>query len=119
MAWLKLRHLVEDGVMPATMLVGHTPPSLAQALIFLVLLGVAVDPVLLVGCMIALLIGGLLGAPLVSWTRVWIVQLVVAIALLIAAVLAVVLYASAVMFRAAFLGRRVAPDAAEPHVPVN
>ena len=39
------------------------------------LLGVKVDPVLLVGCVIALLMGGLLGAPLVDRTRVWIVQL--------------------------------------------
>jgi uncharacterized membrane protein YfcA len=46
---------------------------------------VRVDPVLLVGCVIALLMGGLLGAPLVARTRVWIVQLVVAIALLLAA----------------------------------
>ncbi len=45
-----------------------------------------VDPVLLVGCVIALLIGGLLGAPLVARTRVWIVQLVVAIALVLAAI---------------------------------
>jgi uncharacterized membrane protein YfcA len=46
---------------------------------------VKVDPVLLVGCMIALLMGGLLGAPLVARSRVWVVQLVVAIALLLAA----------------------------------
>jgi len=44
-----------------------------------------VDPVLLVGCVIALLMGGLLGAPLVARTRVWIVQLVVGIALVLAA----------------------------------
>jgi uncharacterized membrane protein YfcA len=41
--------------------------------------------VLLVGCVIALLMGGLLGAPLVARARVWVVQLVVAIALLVAA----------------------------------
>jgi uncharacterized membrane protein YfcA len=67
------------------MLVGHTPPAMVQAIIFLILLGVFVDPVLLVGCVIALLMGGLLGAPLVTKTRVWIVQLIVAIALIIAA----------------------------------
>ncbi len=87
MAWFKFRNLVADRVIPATMLVGHTPPALAQGIIFLVLLGVGVDPVLLVGCSLALLMGGLLGAPLVSRARVWVVQLVVAIALLIAAVL--------------------------------
>ena len=40
---------------------------------------------LLVGCVIALLMGGLLGAPLVARTRVWIIQLIVAIALVLAA----------------------------------
>jgi uncharacterized membrane protein YfcA len=67
------------------MLVGLTPPSMAESIIFLILLGVLVDPVLLVGCVLALLMGGLLGAPLVARTRVWIVQLVVAIALVLAA----------------------------------
>jgi uncharacterized membrane protein YfcA len=67
------------------MLVGHTPPAMTQGFIFLVLLGVMVDPVLLVGCVIALLLGGILGAPLVTRTRVWIVQLVVAFGLLLAA----------------------------------
>ena len=84
-AWLKLRKLVPDRLIPPTMLVGLTPPSMVEAIIFLILLGVMVDPVLLVGCVIALLMGGLLGAPLVARTRVWIVQLVVGIALVLAA----------------------------------
>jgi uncharacterized membrane protein YfcA len=84
-AWMKLRKLVPDRLIPPTMLVGLTPPSMMEAIIFLILLGVMVDPVLLVGCVIALLMGGLLGAPLVARTRVWIVQLVVAIALVLAA----------------------------------
>jgi len=84
-AWLKFRRLVPDRLLPQTMLVGLTPPSMMQALIFLILLGVMVDPVLLVGCVIALLIGGLLGAPLVARSRVWVVQTVVAVALLLAA----------------------------------
>ena len=85
MAWLKFRRLVPDRLIPCTMLVGHTPPAMAQGFIFLILLGVFVDPVLLVGCVIALLMGGLLGAPLVARSRVWIVQLVVAIGLFVAA----------------------------------
>src|SRR3954447_10677806 len=84
-AWLKIRRLVPDRLIPPTMLVGLTPPSMAESIIFLILLGVLVDPVLLVGCVVALLMGGLLGAPLVARTRVWIVQLIVAIALLLAA----------------------------------
>ena len=84
-AWLKFRRLVPDRLIPPTMLVGLTPPSMAESIIFLILLGVLVDPVLLVGCVIALLMGGLLGAPLVARSRVWVVQLVVAIALVLAA----------------------------------
>src|SRR6478672_10344094 len=85
-AWLKFRKLVPDRLIPPTMLVGLTPPSMAEAIIFLILLGVVVDPVLLVGCVLSLLMGGLLGAPLVARTRVWIVQLVVAAALVLAAI---------------------------------
>jgi uncharacterized membrane protein YfcA len=85
MAWLKFRRMVADRLIPCTMLVGHTPPAMTQGFIFLILLGVLVDPVLLFGCVIALLMGGLLGAPLVAKSRVWIVQLVVAIGLFVAA----------------------------------
>lgn len=86
-AWLKFRRLVPDRLIPQTMLVGLTPPSMLQAVIFLILLGVMVDPVLLAGSVIALLTGGLLGAPLVARSRVWVVQAVVAVALLLAAVM--------------------------------
>ena len=79
-AWLKFRKLVPDRLLPPTMLVGLTPPSMAEAVIFLVLLGVQVDPVLLFGCAIAVLMGGLVGAPLVAKARVWVVQLIVALA---------------------------------------
>ena len=84
-AWLKFRNILPDRLIPPTMLVGLTPPSMVESIIFLVLLGVLVDPVLLVGCVLALLMGGLMGAPLVARARVWIVQLVVAAALLAAA----------------------------------
>jgi uncharacterized membrane protein YfcA len=84
-AWFKFRKLVPDRLIPPTMLVGHGLPTMTEAIIFLILLGVMVDPVLLVGCTIAVLMGGLLGAPLVTRTRVWIIQLVVAIALILAA----------------------------------
>ena len=87
MAWFKLRRLVPDRLIPCTMLVGHSLPTLTQAVIFLILLGVLVDPVLLVGCIVALLMGALLGVPLVLKTRVWIVQLVVGLALIVAAIL--------------------------------
>lgn len=85
MSWFKFRRLVPDKLIPATMLVGHTLPSMAQAVIFLILLGVFVDPVLLVGCVVAVLMGGLLGAPLVVRMRVWMVQMIVGLALIVAA----------------------------------
>jgi uncharacterized membrane protein YfcA len=85
-AWLKFRKLVPDGLIPPTMLVGLSPPAMTESVIFLILLGVKVDPVLLVGCAIAVLLGGLVGAPLVAQARVWIVQLVVAIGLVLAAI---------------------------------
>ena len=87
MAWFKFRKLVPDHLIPPTMLVGHSLPTIVQAGIFLILIGVLVDPVLLVGCMIALLMGGLLGVPLVARARVWMIQLIVAAALVIAAIL--------------------------------
>ena len=87
MAWFKFRKLMPDRLIPPTMLVGLTPPSMVQALIFLILLGVLVDPALLVGCIIALLLGGLLGAPMVARARVRVVQTVVGFALLIAALM--------------------------------
>src|SRR5689334_13832635 len=43
-AWFKFRRMVEDRLIPSTMIVGHTPPSVMQGFIFLILLGVAVDP---------------------------------------------------------------------------
>ena len=84
-AWFKFRKLVPDRLIPPTMLVGHGLPTMAQGIIFLILLGVMVDPLLLVGCTISVLMGGLLGAPLVARARVWLIQLVVAVALILAA----------------------------------
>ena len=85
-AWLKFRKLVPDRLIPPTMIVGLGPPTMAESIIFLILLGVGVDPVLLVGCSIAVLLGGILGAPLVARARVWVVQLTVAIGLTLAAI---------------------------------
>jgi uncharacterized membrane protein YfcA len=85
-AWLNFRKLVPDRLIPPTMLTGLTPPAMAESAIFLILLGVFVDPVLLVGCVLAFLMGGLLGVPLVARARVWIVQAVVAVALTLAAI---------------------------------
>jgi len=87
MAWLKFRSLTSDRLIPATMIVGHTPPAMTQGIIFLILLGVFVDPVLLAGCVLAVLMGALTGAPIAAKSRVWVVQSVVAFALILAAIL--------------------------------
>jgi uncharacterized membrane protein YfcA len=84
-AWLKVRSLVPDRLIPPTMVVGLTPPAMVESIVFLLLLGIRVEPVLLFGCAIATMIGGIVGAPLVARARVWIVQLTVAIGLLLAA----------------------------------
>ncbi len=85
-AWLKFRQLVADRLIPPTILVGLTITAVVESIIFLFQLGVKVDPVLLVGCIVACTTGGLLGAGLVHRTQVWIVQLVVAIGLFLAAI---------------------------------
>jgi len=84
-AWLKFRRLTEDRLIPPTILVGLTIAAVLESIIFLLQLGVKVDPVLLAGCILACTVGGLVGAPLVHRTRVWIVQLIVAIGLFLAA----------------------------------
>jgi uncharacterized membrane protein YfcA len=84
-AWIKFRRLVPDRLIPPTILVGFTITAVVESIIFLLQLGVKVDSVLLAGCIIACTTGGLIGAPLVHRTRVWIVQLIVAIGLLLAA----------------------------------
>lgn len=84
-AWMKFRRMVPDRLIPPTMIAGLTPPVLAESVIFLMLLGVLVDPILLFGCAAATMAGGLVGAPLVARARVWVVQLTVAIGLILAA----------------------------------
>jgi uncharacterized membrane protein YfcA len=85
-AWLKFRKLTPDRLIPPTILVGLTLGAVIQSIIFLLQLGVKVDPVLLAGCIVACMTGGLIGAPLVHKTRVWIVQFIVAIGLTLAAI---------------------------------
>jgi len=85
-AWLKFRKLTPDRLIPPTILVGLTIGAVLESIIFLLRLGVKVDPVLLAGCIIACTTGGLIGAPLVHRTRVWIVQMIVAIGLTLAAI---------------------------------
>ena len=84
-AWFKFRRMVPDRLIPQTLLCGLTPPAMTESVIYLILLGVLVDPVLLFSCVIAVFIGGLVGVPLVTRARVWVVQMIVAIGLVLAA----------------------------------
>jgi uncharacterized membrane protein YfcA len=84
-AWFKFRKMVPDRLIPPTMIAGLTPPVMVESIIFLILLGVFVDPVLLFGAAVATMLGGLVGAPLVARARVWIVQLIVGVGLALAA----------------------------------
>jgi uncharacterized membrane protein YfcA len=86
-AWVKFRGLVPDSFIPATLNVGHSLPTIVQAAIFLVILGVHVDPVLLASCIVAAVAGALVGVPIVIKAPVRVVQGVVGVALLIAACL--------------------------------
>jgi len=85
-AWMKFRKMVPDRLIPPTMIAGLTPPAMVESIIFLVLLGVRVDPVLLFGAAMATFAGGVVGAPLVVRSRAWIVQMTVAIGLALAGV---------------------------------
>ena len=85
MAWFKFRRLVPDHLIPPTLIAGRTPAAIVQGVVFLVLLGGKVDPVLLIGNIVSLTIGGLIGARLIYRTRAWLVQGIVGLALIVAA----------------------------------
>lgn len=84
-AWFRFRHLVEDRLIPLTMMTGYTIPSILQGVIFLILLGMKVDPLLLLACMIAMVAGGLAGVPVAARAPIRLVQGIIGTALLIAA----------------------------------
>ena len=86
-AWIKFRHMVPDSFIPATLNAGHALPTVVQSAIYLVILGVRVDPVLLASCIAAAVLGSLIGVPLVVRASVRLVQGIVGVALLIAAAL--------------------------------
>ncbi len=86
-AWIKFRRMVPDSFIPATLNAGHALPTIVQSAIYLVILGVRVDPVLLASCIAAAVLGSLIGVPLVVRASVRLVQGIVGVALLIAAAL--------------------------------
>lgn len=84
-AWFRFRRMVPDRLMPLTMLSGYTIPSVLQGVIFLILLGMQVDPWLLLVCCLAIVAGGYLGVPIAARSPVRAIQAIVGLALLMAA----------------------------------
>lgn len=84
-AWFRFRKMVPDRLMPLTMFIGYTIPAILQGVIFLILLGVRVDPYLLTGCVIAIVVGGYVGVPIAARSPVRLIQAIVGVALLVAA----------------------------------
>lgn len=82
-AWLKLRALVPDSFIPATLNAGHCIPTIVQALVFIRL--VQVDPLLLTACILAAMAGSVVGTWAVLRVPVRAVQGTVGLALIIAA----------------------------------
>ena len=84
-AWMRLRHLVPDRLIPMTLLSGYILPVLLQGIIFMLLLGVSVDPWLILACVVAMVLGGVISPPLAARAPVRLIQTIVGLALLMAA----------------------------------
>ncbi len=84
-AWLKLRSLVPDRFIPATLNAGHCIPTIVEALVFIRL--VQVDPWLMIACILSAIAGSFVGAAAVQRVSVQVVQATVGAALIIAAAL--------------------------------
>jgi uncharacterized membrane protein YfcA len=81
----KLRGIVADERIPGTLNVGHTPPTITQAFIFIAVVSVAMPT--LIAMIAAAVAGAWLGAPIVAGLPRRKVQIGMGIALLVAAVL--------------------------------
>lgn len=79
----RLRRLVPDDLIPGTLNVGHTPPVVVQALIFIVI--IAVDPWTLVLMIAAAVAGAWFGAGVVAGLSRRRIQIGMGLALLVAA----------------------------------
>lgn len=82
--YAKVRRLIPDECIPATMIVGHALPTMAQAFIFINL--VNVGPLLLLACICAAVLGAWLGAPIVARMSVRKIRIGMGCALAVAAV---------------------------------
>jgi len=84
-AWIKFRDLIPDELIPGTLNVGHTLPTVTQAIIFTT--AIAVAPLTLVSMVAAAVAGGYLGAGIVSKLSRRRIQIGMGVALLVAAAL--------------------------------
>jgi uncharacterized membrane protein YfcA len=84
-AWMRMRKLVPDRLIPMTMLAGYILPSLLQGIIFMILLGVRVDPWLILGCIVAMIAGGYFSPAIAARSPVRLIQTIVGLALVMAA----------------------------------
>jgi uncharacterized membrane protein YfcA len=82
-SWYKLQKVVPDERIPGTLNVGHTPPVIAQAFIFIAI--VQVDPLTLTSMILASVVGAWFGAGVVAGLPRRHVQIGMGIALLVAA----------------------------------
>jgi len=80
----KMKQVVPDEQIPGTMMIGHTPPVVIQAFIFIAI--ISVDPTTLFIMLIAAVLGAWLGAGVVARLPRYRIQVGMGIALLIAAV---------------------------------
>ena len=80
----KVRQVVPDESIPGTMMIGHTPPVVVQAFIFIAI--ITVDTVTLVTLLAAAVLGAWLGAGVVARLPRHYIQIGMGVALLIAAV---------------------------------
>jgi uncharacterized membrane protein YfcA len=84
-SWYKLQKVVPDERIPGTLNVGHTPPVIAQAFIFIAI--IQVDPLTLTSMILASVVGAWFGAGVVAGLPRRAIQLGMGAALLAAAVL--------------------------------
>jgi uncharacterized membrane protein YfcA len=84
-ALVKFFRLTGDENIPGTLNIGHSIPTIAQALIFIA--AVKVDVKLLLACIVSAVVGALLGSGIVSRMPVRAIRLGMGVALLVAAAL--------------------------------
>lgn len=84
-SWIKFRRSIADDLIPGTLNLGHSLPTITQALVFIA--AVAVSPTLLLACIGAAIVGAAFGARFVSGLSVRQIRLGMGAALLVAALL--------------------------------